>query len=98
MLAEYKVRVLEEKLRLIRIEKYGPGSEKLSDGQLELLELEPGVSSEEVKAESERDQLKLSLKPRREAPWSSGTAGQLTAGRKDHCAKAFTAAPDDSHE
>ena len=40
--AEYKVRVLEEKLRLIRIEKYGPGSEKLSDAQLELLELEPG--------------------------------------------------------
>jgi hypothetical protein len=27
---------------LIRIEKYGPGSEKLSDAQLELLELEPG--------------------------------------------------------
>jgi hypothetical protein len=63
--AEYKVRVLEEKLRLIRIEKYRPGSEKLSDAQLELLELEPGVSSAEVKAESERDQLKLPLKPRR---------------------------------
>jgi transposase len=66
--AEYRVRVLEEKLRLIRIEKYGPGSEKLSDVQLELLELEPGVSSAEVKAESERDQLKLPLKPRRKHP------------------------------
>ena len=66
--AEYKVRALEEKLRLIRIEKYGPGSEKLSDAQLELLELEPGVSSAEVKAESERDQLKLPLKPRRKHP------------------------------
>jgi transposase len=66
--AEYKVRVLEEKLRLIRIEKYGPGSEKLSDAQLELLELEPGVSSAEVKAESERDQLKLPLKARRKHP------------------------------
>jgi hypothetical protein len=43
--AEYKVRVLEERLRLVRIEKYGPGSEKLSDDQLELLELEPGVNS-----------------------------------------------------
>ena len=61
-LAEYKVRVLEERLRLIRIEKYGPGSEKLSDAQLELLELEPGVSSAEVEAESERQQLKLPLK------------------------------------
>jgi transposase len=66
--AEYRVRVLEEKLRLVRIEKYGPGSEKLSDAQLELLELEPGVSSAEVKAESERDQLKLPLKPRRKHP------------------------------
>jgi transposase len=42
---------LEERLRLVRIEKYGPGSEKLSDAQLELLELEPGVSSAEVQAE-----------------------------------------------
>jgi hypothetical protein len=50
--AEYKVRVLEERLRLVRIEKYGPGSEKLSDDQLELLELEPGISSAEVEAES----------------------------------------------
>jgi NAD(P)-dependent dehydrogenase (short-subunit alcohol dehydrogenase family) len=33
--------------------------------QLELLELEPWVSSAEVKAESERDQIKLPLKPRR---------------------------------
>jgi hypothetical protein len=60
--AEYKIRVLEERLRLVRIEKYGPGSEKLSDAQLELLELEPGVSSAEVQAESERAQLKLPLK------------------------------------
>jgi hypothetical protein len=29
--AEYKNRVLEERLRLLRIEKYGPGSEKLFD-------------------------------------------------------------------
>ncbi|HEY6763937.1 MAG TPA: IS66 family transposase, partial [Candidatus Sulfotelmatobacter sp.] len=67
-LAEYKVRVLEERLRLVRIEKYGPGSEKLSDAQLELLELEPGVSSAEVEAESERAQLKLPLKQPRKHP------------------------------
>ena len=60
--AEYRVRVLEERLRLVRIEKYGPGSEKLSDDQLELLELEPGVSSAEVEAESQRKQLQLPLK------------------------------------
>ena len=66
--AEYKVRVLEERLRLVRIEKYGPGSEKLSDAQLELLELEPGVSSAEVEAESEPAQLKLPLKQPRKHP------------------------------
>ena len=66
--AEYKIRVLEERLRLVRIEKYGPGSEKLSDAQLELLELEPGVSSAEVEAESERAQLKLPFKKPRTHP------------------------------
>jgi len=66
--AEYKVRVLEERLRLVRIEKYGPGSEKLSDEQLELLDLEPGVSSAEVQAESQREQLKLPIKAARKHP------------------------------
>jgi len=66
--AEYKVRVLEERLRLVQIEKYGPGSEKLSDAQLELLELEPGVSSAEVEAESQREQLQLPLRAARKHP------------------------------
>jgi transposase len=52
--ARLKIQVLEERLRLQRIQKYGPGSEKLSSLQLELLEQEPGVSREEVVAESER--------------------------------------------
>lgn len=52
--AQMKVQVLEERLRQQRIAKYGPGSEKLSNLQLELLELEPGVSNVEVAAESER--------------------------------------------
>ncbi|MGA8669563.1 MAG: IS66 family transposase [Terracidiphilus sp.] len=53
--AQLKIQVLEERLRLQRISKYGPGSEKLSNLQLELLEQEPGVSSQEVAAESERE-------------------------------------------
>jgi len=53
--AELKIKVLEERLRLELIAKYGPASEKLNDAQLELLELEPGVSSVEVQAESERE-------------------------------------------
>jgi transposase len=52
-----KIQLLEEKLRLQRIAKYGPGSEKLSNLQLELLEFEPGVSNTEVAAESERNAL-----------------------------------------
>lgn len=55
--AELKIQVLEARLRLVRIAKYGPGSEKLSDAQLELLELEPGVSVREVQAESQRPSL-----------------------------------------
>jgi transposase len=53
-LAELRVLQMEEQLRLRRIEKYGAGSEKLSNLQLELLEREPGVSNAEVHAESER--------------------------------------------
>lgn len=52
--AELKIQVLEERLRLKLIQKYGPGSEKLSNEQLELLEEEPGVSTAEVQAESTR--------------------------------------------
>jgi transposase len=53
--AELKIKVLEERLRLELIAKYGPASEKLNDAQLELLQLEPGVSNVEVQAESERE-------------------------------------------
>jgi transposase len=57
--AEMMILALKEQMRLARIAKYGPGSEKLSDQQLELLEFEPGVSNLEVAAESEREELPL---------------------------------------
>ncbi len=75
--AEYKVRVLEERLRLVRIEKYERGSEKLSEAQLELLELEPGANSAEVEAESQRDQLQLSLKASRNHPHRKELPSQM---------------------
>jgi transposase len=50
-----KIQVLEERLRLERIKKYGPAADKLSDAQLQLLNEEPGVSREEVEAESRRE-------------------------------------------
>jgi transposase len=59
---------LRELRRLDLLEKYGPAGEQLSDEQLELLEREPGVSSAEVEAESERAQLKLPLKQPRKHP------------------------------
>ena len=52
--SELQRSALEEQLRLKRIEKYGAGSEKLSNLQLQLLEKEPGVSQAEIEAESER--------------------------------------------
>lgn len=50
--AEAIIQQLKEALRLERISKYGKQSEKLSDLQLELLDLEPAVSSDEVEAEA----------------------------------------------
>ncbi|MFZ1086343.1 MAG: transposase [Terracidiphilus sp.] len=55
--APLNIRILEERLRKQRIERYGKRSETLSDLQLELLDLEPGVSSEEIEAESQREPL-----------------------------------------
>ncbi|MGA7652789.1 MAG: IS66 family transposase [Terracidiphilus sp.] len=56
-LSEMRIQKLEEELRLERIKKYGKQSEKLSDLQLKLLDLEPAVSSDEIKAEIERGPL-----------------------------------------
>ena len=54
--AHLKIQVLEERLRQQRIKMLGPHSETLSDLQLELLaDEEPGVTREEVEAESRRE-------------------------------------------
>jgi transposase len=44
-------KALHELIRLLRIQKYGPRSEQLNDQQLALLELEPGVTAQEVQGE-----------------------------------------------
>ena len=49
--AELRIRVLEERLRLMRIEKYGAGREKLSQAQMQLFELEPDISEMTEQAE-----------------------------------------------
>jgi uncharacterized coiled-coil protein SlyX len=49
--AEAIIQQLKEALRLERIRKYGKQSEKLSDLQLQLLDFEPAVSSDEIETE-----------------------------------------------
>ena len=56
-LSKMKIQKLVEELRLERIKKYGLRSEKLSDLQLQLLDLEPAVSSDEIQSEIERGSL-----------------------------------------
>jgi transposase len=63
-----KILSLEAQLRLQQIKKYGPGSEKLDSAQLELLELEPGVSRLEVRAESQREPLPAARAKSRKHP------------------------------
>jgi transposase len=70
--SRWKIRALEERLRLEMIRKYGPASEKLNDVQLLLLDLEPGVSAAEVEAESNREPL---------PPASPITAKSRTSGK-----------------
>lgn len=78
--AQLKIQVLEERLRLARIAKYGKASEKLSDLQLDLLDLEPGVSSEEVVAESEREP--LAAPPAKPEDKNSGEQRRKHPGRQ----------------
>jgi len=49
--AEAIIQQLKEALRAERVARYGKRSEKLSDLQLQLLDLEPGVSSDEIETE-----------------------------------------------
>ena len=60
--------MLEERLRLMRIEKYGAGSEKLSQAQMELFELEPVVSELILQAESECTPVRRSTNRSRKHP------------------------------
>ena len=55
--AEMRVTQLEEKLRLLRLKKYGPQGENLAAFYLSLFDEEPGVSVDEVAAEAARPPL-----------------------------------------
>jgi transposase len=99
--AKLKIQVLEERLRLQRIQKYGPGSEKLNSEQLELLDLEPGVSNVEIQAESAREPLpapaqnpKRRKHPgRRELPAGLPRVERVIACAPEHCTCAACGQP-----
>jgi len=74
--AEVRVYKLEERLRLARIRKYGPASEKMSALQLELLEMEPGVSQQEVAEEAARGP--VPTPPDKPAPRARPRTGRQT--------------------
>jgi len=65
-------RLLREEIRLLRIAKYGPRSEKLSDAQLQLLEGEPGVHQAEVEKEADQDEKEQPRKTRKPRPKHPG--------------------------
>jgi transposase len=69
--AELRIQALEARLRLELIRKYGPKSETLNGAQLLLLELEPGVSSAEVEAESQREPMPPASSPLAKKPHKS---------------------------
>jgi transposase len=60
--AELRIRVLEERLRLMRIEKYGAGGEKLSQAQMQLFEHAPVVSEMVEQAANEHAPVHRSTK------------------------------------
>lgn len=76
-LSELKIQKLEEELRLERISKYGLRSEKLSQLQLQLLDLEPAVSGDEVQGEIERG-------PLPESTEGNDTADRQRRSRQNH--------------
>ncbi len=60
--AELRIRVLEERLRLMRIEQYGAVGEKLSHAQMVLFELQPVISDVIMEAESKSETVRRSTK------------------------------------
>ena len=74
--------MLEERLRLMRIEKYGAGGEKLFQAQLELFEIEPVVSEMIEQVESEHAPVHRSTKKSGKHPGRQELPANLPRGRR----------------
>ena len=66
--ADLRIRVLEERLRLMRIEKYGAAGEKLSDAQMELFAIDPVVTEVTVETETAQEAAHRSTNRKRRHP------------------------------
>jgi hypothetical protein len=75
--AELRIRVLEECLRLMRIERYGAGGEKPSQAQMPLFELEPASIEMIEQAESEHAPVHRSTKKSAKHPGRQGLPANL---------------------
>ena len=73
---ELELKLREEQLRLARIQKYGPKGEQLSQAQVLLLDLEPGVQTDEVEKEAERPEAEKQLKAPDTRAKGSGRTGR----------------------
>jgi transposase len=58
------IRLQQEMIRWLRIDKYGPQSERLNDRQFELLDGEPGVQAGEIDTETAHADDEQSVAPR----------------------------------
>jgi transposase IS66 family protein len=83
--AEYKVRVLEERLRLVR-------SEKLSDDQLELLELEPGSTAPRSKPKVSASNWNCRLRKRANIPVANNCLQSCRESNRSSAAQLINAA------
>jgi transposase len=66
--AELKIRVLEERLRLMRIEQYGAAGERLPDAQMDLFAIDRVVTEATVETETEHEPSHLSTNRKRKHP------------------------------
>jgi transposase len=79
--AEAIIQQLKGALRAERVARYGKRSEKLLDLQLQLLDLEPGVSSDEIETEIASDSLSDSSES---APESKQPTEKQQRARRNH--------------
>jgi RHS repeat-associated protein len=78
--SELNIQKLEEALRLERFRKYGSRSEKLSDLQLKLLDLEPAVSNDEIETEISSGPLPEAARRRKRKSHTDSVMGSWSFG------------------